>query len=237
MVVIMLDIPFDPIKRSNEVEKIVMQGDKRRYYRFRYAKFYGGIVTADAIGCNLLCAYCWNYSRNTNPSKSGEFYAPSEVAGKLLGLAKRHDCDQFRISGAEPILGSASAQHLAGVINQVDGHFIIETNGVMLGADPTLIEILKPLSRIHVRLCIKAHHGLDFERITGAKAEGYAYQLMAVEALRVARIRHTIAIMHPFVDPNRLLCQVHEVEDLISYKTTVKNLKQRGFEFEGVVDH
>jgi uncharacterized Fe-S cluster-containing radical SAM superfamily protein len=89
--------PFDPIQRSKDVESLVMQGDKRRYYRFRYAKFYGGIVTADAIGCNLLCAYCWNYSRNLNPAKAGTFYSPSEVAGKLLGLAEKRGCDQFRI--------------------------------------------------------------------------------------------------------------------------------------------
>lgn len=151
-----LKMLFDPIQRSKEVESLVMQSDKRRYYRFRYAKFYGGIVTADAIGCNLLCAYCWNYLRNLNPGKSGEYCSPSEVAGKLLGLSKKHDCDQFRISGAEPILGKVSAQHLAKVIRQVDGHFIVETNGMMLGFDPTLVEILKPLPRIHVRLCIKA---------------------------------------------------------------------------------
>jgi uncharacterized Fe-S cluster-containing radical SAM superfamily protein len=50
--------PFDPIQRSKEVESLVIQGDKRCYYRFRFAKFYGGIVTAHATGCNLLCAYC-----------------------------------------------------------------------------------------------------------------------------------------------------------------------------------
>jgi uncharacterized Fe-S cluster-containing radical SAM superfamily protein len=106
---------------------MIMKGDKRRYYRFRYAKFYGGIVTADAIGCNLLCVYYWNYTRNITQVKSGEFYGPSEFACRLLGLAKRHDCDQFRISGAEPILGEASARHLADVIRLVDGYFIIET--------------------------------------------------------------------------------------------------------------
>ncbi len=224
----MLDLPFDPIQQSHEVEKIVMQGDKRRYYRFRYAKFYGGIVTADAIGCNLLCAYCWGYSRNLNPSWSGEFYSPSEVAGKLLGLAERRECHQFRPSGAEPILGRASALHLAEVIKGVGGSFIIETNGVMLGADPTLVEILKPLHNIHVRLCIKAHNGLDFEKITGAKAEGFANQLRTVEILGRARVSHSVAVMAPFVDPNRLPCQVDEVEDLISYKSTEKNLRQRG---------
>jgi len=223
-------LSFDPIQRSNEVEQIVMQGDKRRYYRFRYAKFYGGIVTADAIGCNLLCAYCWNYSRNLNPDKSGEFYSPSEVADKLLGLAKKRRCGQFRISGAEPILGKASALHLAEVVKLVDGHFIIETNGVMLGADSSLVEILEPLPCIHVRLCIKAHKGSDFEKITGAKAEAFAYQLRAAEALKEARISHSIAVMSPFVDSRRLPFRVSEVEELISYKSTGKNLRQRGIE-------
>jgi uncharacterized Fe-S cluster-containing radical SAM superfamily protein len=41
-----------PIQRSIEIKQLVMQGDKRCYYRFRYAKFHVGIVTADAVGCN-----------------------------------------------------------------------------------------------------------------------------------------------------------------------------------------
>jgi len=220
-------LPFDSIQRSREVEQDVMQGDKRRYYRFRYAKFYGGIVTADAIGCSLLCAYCWAYSRNLNPAKAGTFYSPSEVAGKLLGLAERNDCDQFRVSGSEPILGRVSALHLAEVIKLTGGHFIIETNGIMLGYDPSLIDLLKPLD-CHVRLCIKAHNGLDFERITGAKADGFAYQILAAEALHKAGIRHSIAVMAPYVDPSKVPVYVHEVEDLIIYKSTEKILKQRG---------
>ncbi len=221
-------IPFDSIQRSIEVEQIVMEGDKRRYYRFRYAKFYGGIITADAVGCNLLCAYCWNYSRNLNPSRYGEFYSPSEVAGKLLELSEKRRCTQFRISGAEPILGRASALHLADVIEQTDGSFVIETNGVMLGADPSLIEILKPLPHIHMRLCIKAHDGADFERITGASAEGFAYQVRAEESLRKARMHFSIAVMTPFVDPRKLAVGVSEVEDLILYKSTKKRLGERG---------
>lgn len=222
--------PFDPIQRSMEVEKLVMEGDKRRYYRFRYAKFYGGIVTADAVGCNLLCAYCWNYSRNLNPGSYGEYYSPSEVAGKLLELSAKRRCSQFRISGAEPILGRASALHLADVISQVDGNFIIETNGVMLGSDLSLIEILKPLPHVHVRLCIKAHNGSDFEKITGAKAEAFDYQLKAAEALRKARMHYSIAVMTPFVNPRKLPHGVSEIEDLILYKSTKKRLMERGIE-------
>ena len=223
-----LSMPFDPIQRSHEVEQLVMKGDNRRYYRFRFAKFYGGIITADAMGCNLLCAYCWNYSRNLNPAGSGEFYSPSEVAGRLTVLAGNHDCHQFRISGAEPILGKSTAVHLADIIKRLDGNFIIETNGVLLGADPYLIDILKPLPNIHVRLCIKAHSGADFEKITGSGAEGLAYQLEAAKALRKRGISHTIAVMQPFVDPSRLPFPVDEIEDLISYGSTERNLIQRG---------
>jgi len=223
-------LSFDPIQHSIEVEKLVMQDDKRRYYRFRYAKFYGGIITADAVGCNLLCAYCWNYSRNLNPSRYGEFYSPYEVAGKLLELSEKRRCSQFRISGAEPILGRASALHLADVISQVDGNFIIETNGVMLGADSSLIEVLKPLPHVHVRLCVKAHSGSDFEKITGAQAESFDYQLKAEKALRDARMHYSVAVMTPFVNPRKLPHGVSEVEDLILYKSTKKRLMERGIE-------
>jgi uncharacterized Fe-S cluster-containing radical SAM superfamily protein len=146
--------PFDPIQRSKDVESLVMQGDKRRYYRFRFAKFYGGIVTADATGCNLLCAYCWYYSRNMNPSKAGEFFSPTEVAEKHLAISQKHKCHQFRVSGAEPILGRASALHLAEVIKLVGGHFIIETNGIAIGYDLGLLNLLK-LLKCHIKLTIK----------------------------------------------------------------------------------
>jgi uncharacterized Fe-S cluster-containing radical SAM superfamily protein len=98
----------------------------------------------------------------------------------------------------------------------------------MLGADTSLITILESLPRIKVRLCIKAHKGSDFEKITGAKAEAFAYQLKAAEALKQARISHSIAVMTPFVDPRKLSIRINEVEDLISYKSTEKNLRQRG---------
>jgi uncharacterized Fe-S cluster-containing radical SAM superfamily protein len=225
----MLELPFDPIKRSLDIEKVVIRCDSRRYYRFRYAKFYGGIATADAVGCNLLCAYCWNYSRNLEPSKSGALYNPEEVATRLRAIAERRDCDQYRISGAEPILGTASMAHLADAIRRIDGSFIVETNGLMLGYDKSLIDALSPLP-VHVRLCIKAHSGLDFEKITGARAECLSYQIKAAENLKDARIDHSIAVMSPFVDPSKLPVPVDEEEDLILYKSVEGNLKRRGVE-------
>jgi uncharacterized Fe-S cluster-containing radical SAM superfamily protein len=116
------------------------------------------------------------------------------------------------------------------IIRLVDGNFIIETNGVVLGADLSLIEILKPLPHVHVRLCIKAHCGADFEKITGAKAEAFDYQLKAAEALREARMHYSVAVMTPFVNPRKLPHGVGEVEDLILYKSTKKRLMERGIE-------
>lgn len=72
--------PFDPFERASDIEKIVMDGARLKYYRFRYRRHYGGIVTADAVGCSILCACCWNYSRNQNPDEVGVYYSPEEVA-------------------------------------------------------------------------------------------------------------------------------------------------------------
>jgi len=39
----------DPIKRAEELARVVTKGDLRKYYRFRPARFYGGIATADCV--------------------------------------------------------------------------------------------------------------------------------------------------------------------------------------------
>ena len=219
--------PFDPVQRSKDVESLVMQGDARSYYRFRYAKFYGGIVTADAVGCNLLCAYCWNYNRNLYPAKAGALYSPIEVAEKLQAISKKHHCDQFRVSGAEPILGRASALHLAEVIRRVGGHFIVETNGIAIGYDLSIIDLLKPLN-CHVRLTIKGDDPISFQKVTGALGEALKYQLQAARAFQEANISLSMAVMSQFVDADKLPFQVDEKEDLIMYGSTERNMQKRG---------
>jgi len=225
-----LIIPFDPFLRSQDVECSVMQGNKRCYYRFRFAKFYDGIVTADTIGCNLLCAYCWNYDRNLNP-KCNQFYSSQEVAERLLRIAEQYQCERVRISGAEPFLGKTSTQHLIEVIQEMPTKkFIIETNGIILGIMPELIEGLKGL-KIHVRLTLKG----DDIRVTGIVG-CLDYQFKAIKALLQSNIKMNVAIMPQMVDRTLIEPQLIslgytkaiEEEDLNIYAKTERLLKMRG---------
>jgi len=194
-----LKLPFDPVERSQEVEKEVMRGEKRSYYRFRPAPYYGGIATADAVGCSFLCAYCWNYSRNLSPKRFVNFYSPLEVATNLIQIAEKKFLRLFRISGAEPILGENSFQHFLDVIHFVSAKFprslfILETNGLFLGYKSTLIRKLK-LKNLRIRVCLKGIDEESFQLVTGAKKEFFRYPLLALAELEKEGITTWPAIM------------------------------------------
>ncbi len=63
---------IDPLSLAERVGKIVTSGEKRKYYRFRQAPFYGGIATADCVGCCLKCLFCWFWHILVQPEKIGE---------------------------------------------------------------------------------------------------------------------------------------------------------------------
>jgi uncharacterized Fe-S cluster-containing radical SAM superfamily protein len=236
----MVDLPFNPILRSQEIEKLVMAGDERRYYRFRYAKFYNGIITADASGCNLLCAYCWNYKKNyTIESCEDKFYSSDAVAEKIIKLMEKHKTDRYRISGCEAILGSESVKHLAKIIKLVGDGCIVETNGIILGYQPELLQRIPKSARI--RLTIKADGPKAFELITGARASFFKYQIEAIRALNDSERPYTIALMKQFVDMLKLGEQIDnagfelndnfsvDVEGLLYYPQNIASMKSRGF--------
>jgi uncharacterized Fe-S cluster-containing radical SAM superfamily protein len=64
-------------------------------------------------------------------------------------------------------LGRASALHLAEVIKLVGGQFIVETNGMAIGHDPSLLDFLKPL-KCHIRRTIKGDDPDTLQKVTGA---------------------------------------------------------------------
>lgn len=229
-----MQLPFDAIERSRQVESQVMRGDNRLYYRFRFAPdFYNGIATGDAVGCNLLCACCWNFEKNQHPEEANaKFFSPQQVAEKLERIATRHDCPHVRISGAEPFLGEASARHVLNILKRIKKDVIIETNGLMLGLHPEIVEKLAKCRNIeYVRIDLKGHDESSFVAITGARGEAWAFQQRAIVSCRRLRVPLVISALAPLVDfeaiEKSLGCEI-EVEELYPYKGVRGRLKARG---------
>jgi uncharacterized Fe-S cluster-containing radical SAM superfamily protein len=227
---------FDPILRSAQMEQIVMEGNSRMYYpgskAFRFMRFYGGICSAYANGCGLLCKYCYNYSRNEKPT--GVFYYPEEVAMKLITLAEKNKSWNFRLTGAEPFLGSASANHLFEIIRLIQEHhrgaaFVIESNAVYLGRFPEILNDL-PKGNIRLRIALKGHDEACSQKVTGAKG-AFDLQIAGILAASERRIRCTVATMPEFVNASLISLPVNvirEKEHLKIYPGTQARLHAAG---------
>ncbi len=162
-----------------------MQGLERKYHRFRPAPYYGGIATADAVGCCFLCAYCWSYFRILEPEKYGKFYSPEAVADNLLNIAKKKGFEYIRVTGCEPILGERSLEHLVKVIQKTlqaknNLTFILETNGLLLGYYPDFIERLT-IPRLSIRVALKGWDPPSFQEITGAQKDYFGYPIIGIK--------------------------------------------------------
>ena len=142
---------YDPLELSKITEKLVTKELMKKYYRFRPAKFYGGISTADTVGCNLRCKFCWSGNSVWNAKNTGEFYSPEDVAETLLNIAEAKGYNQIRVSGGEPTIGK---NHLINLLNCIspDMVFILETNGILLGADKRYIDDLSKFNNLHIRV-------------------------------------------------------------------------------------
>ena len=173
---------IDPIPLAEEVKKMIGSGEERKYYRFRPAPYYGGIATADCVGCCLRCLFCWSWHILVQPQKSGRFYSPEEVARNLTSIARKKGFHQVRISGNEPTLHKS---HLLKVLELIPKgiRFILETNGILIGHDSSYAKDLSRFPHLYVRVSLKGACPEDFTRLTMAKPEGFVYQLKALEYL------------------------------------------------------
>jgi uncharacterized Fe-S cluster-containing radical SAM superfamily protein len=187
----------DPIGELLTSEMAVCKGTKRKYYRFRADRFYGGIATADCMGCNMDCAFCWSYRTRLHPERLGQFYTPEAVAERLVRIAHEHRFRAVRISGNEPTL---CKEHLLGVIRAVERldpnlRFILETNGVALGDDESFVDELAQCRNLHVRISFKTGTPDTFELITNRPKDWFELQLKAVEQLYAKRVSFHVAVV------------------------------------------
>jgi len=177
--------PFDPLELVTETEDIVTrqgpEGLERKYTDFYSVPVYRGVATGYASGCCLRCVYCWsNWSRDF-PERLGKFYSPKEVAQRLFRAAEDGivhsdhwrklipEVNKLRLSGCEPTIGK---QHLLSVLKYVQDSkyplFILETNGILFGADRDYVKRIAEFPKIYVRVSFKAATPEGFTQRTGA---------------------------------------------------------------------
>ena len=181
----------DAIRRT---QTETCRGDLRKYYRFRWARFYGGIATADCVGCYLRCLFCWSWDVVTRAERVGTFYRPEQAASKLVRIARRHHGHRLRISGNEPTMGRA---HLIGVLQAIPPpyRFILETNGILLGLDQGYCRELAQLPNLHVRVSLKGCTPEEFRRLTGREETGFRLQIRSLENLLAEGVSCHAALM------------------------------------------
>lgn len=177
---------YDPIERALTISKKVcrcIEGvEERLYYRFRGGKWYGGIASADVIGCNMSCKFCWSYYFKDNLGK-GMWFNPRSVADKLLYIAWRNNYKYVRLTGGEPTLCRKHLMDVASIIVAEDKYFILETNGILLGHDKKYAEEIADLGKVIVRVSFKGVTPEEFRKLTGAKKDAWYLQLRALKNL------------------------------------------------------
>lgn len=228
---------FDPVRLAELTKRDVCKDDLRKYYRFRPSRFYGGISTADCVGCCLRCIFCWAWNVVANPAEHGEFYPPEDVARRLTRIAEKKHLDQMRISGNEPTI---CREHLIRVLELIDEKylFILETNGILIGKDEEYAKDLSRFKNLHVRVSLKGTCNDEFSRLTGAVPEGFDLQLKALENLVHHGVKVHPACMISFSTQENIkalrkrLKTIHpafedfEVEELILYPHVEERLKR-----------
>jgi len=233
---------YDPIAVAEETGKIVNSGEKRKYYRFRPTPYYGGIATADCVGCCLRCLFCWSWHILVQPEKSGRYYSPEEVARNLTSIVRKKGFQQVRISGNEPTLHRS---HLFKVLELIpkEIRFILETNGILIGHDPSYAKDLSHFPNLYVRVSLKGACPEDFTRLTKAKSEGFGYPLKALEYLLKEGVDCFPAVMANFSSQEelkRLRRRLKEIrpdfedfeeEELILYPFVLDHIQKAGLPF------
>ena len=173
---------YDPIALTKKTECIVVDGNRRKYVQLgRPLRFYGGTTSATEVGCNLRCKFCFSDQPVWNPKNTGRFYTPQEVFDGLTASARRHGHTLISASASEGTIGLDHLFELLDLVDKSEFIYILETNGLNIGADPSIAKRLSAYQRVHVRVSIKGSSEEEFHRLTGANPEAYdlAYQALS----------------------------------------------------------
>jgi len=226
---------YDPIELSKKTEKITTNGSLKKYYRFRPTRFYGGIATADTVGCNLRCKFCWSSQSVWETEKTGKYYSPEQVVDKIQRIAFQKKYNRLRISGGEPTIGK---NHLIQILEKIDDNFlfILETNGILLGHDISYIETISKYKNLHIRICLKGCDSEEFSFLTGARY-GFDLQMKSLIYLKDKNVNFNIAFVTVSNNKEQLYLKLEEIgldkimieeEDIKMYPSVRDRLEKLG---------
>lgn len=233
---------YDPLRLAREIERAVVKGVLRKYYRVaRAGRWYGGIATADCCGCCLKCVFCWSGVPRDHPERVGKFYPPEHVFNKLKECAEKFGYKQLRVSGSEPTIGR---EHLFKLLELVEGtryRFILETNGILI--DSAHAKELSEFRCVHVRISLKGTSREEFSLLTGAVPEAFDLQLEALRNLVDSGVSCHPAVMLSFSSEKSFeelkrrlreitpsLADAVEEEYVFLYPHVVERLKKAGIQ-------
>ena len=114
---------------------------------------------------------------------------------------KRKRFNKVRLSGAEPILGDQSFEHLYKVLEDIYRansvcDFILETNGLLIGSEPEFVSRLSQFERLAVRVSLKGFDEGSFEAISGSHGRYFDLPIKGLKELIEHGINAWPAIMY-----------------------------------------
>ena len=190
---------YDPIKLTEKMESIVVDGNKRKYAKLsRPLRFYGGTTSAVEVGCNLRCKFCFSDKPVFRPQSTGKFYTPEEVFNALINGAKRYGHKLISASASEGTLGRQHLFELLDLVEKSKYVYILETNGMTLGNDKAFAEQLTSYKNLHVRVSIKGTSQEEYHELTDAIPESYEYPFKALKHLIDAGVSCNACVMVSF---------------------------------------
>ena len=164
----------------------------------RTLRFYGGTTSATEVGCNLRCKFCFSDKPVWKPKKTGRFYTPQQIFAGLASNARRHGHKLISASASEGTIGRDHLFQLLDLVEQSEFIYILETNGMTLGADPAFCEQLAKYKRLHVRVSIKGASPEEYHELTGAQPASYWLPYRALQQLIDAGVSCNACLMASF---------------------------------------
>jgi len=184
--------PFDAFARAVAVAAKIEAPGGRLISRLAAGGACHDAPTVFLPGCNLACSHCWAEPGRRDPRGRAAMWTYAGLRRSIVRF-RRHNrlgaaSDWIRLSGGEPVLSEAFFD-LLDVLLSLPGRIYVETNGTLLGAEPTWLDRLIELGpRVRLNVSLKAGTREQFIRITGAEPAAWEAVFACLAGLYAARV-------------------------------------------------